>query len=169
MHIANRFAAIPPFGSGEIILKAGHQIPGAYQRHKRLVRIDKSDSKSFKDYMTHDLDITRLNKIHKHLWLAGLPQISRALHNQVMVGRQIVITERADLHLVWRDNTIYLKPLPDYLLSHSLWTQILCTEEALFESAKGFLFSYSWLVCSKSDLRIAHEHGLVSDEIDWDK
>ncbi|KAJ0415183.1 hypothetical protein BJY00DRAFT_305047 [Aspergillus carlsbadensis] len=117
--------------------------------------------------MEYDLDVTRLNAIHKHLWLAGLPQISRALHNQVMVGRQIVITERADLHLVWRGSTVYLKPLPDYLLSHSLWTQILCTEEALFENAKGFLFSYSWLVCSKSDLRIAHEHGLISDEIDW--
>lgn len=119
--------------------------------------------------MKDDLDVKRLNEIHKHLWLAGLPQVSRALHNQVRVGRHIHITETANLHLVWRDNILYLKPLPDYLLSYSLWTDIFCTNRELFESAKGFLYSYTWLICNKSDLRIAHEQGLVSNAVKWEQ
>ncbi|PTB63733.1 hypothetical protein BBK36DRAFT_1125406 [Trichoderma citrinoviride] len=144
-------------------------IPGIYQRDKKIVVIDKSDPNSVQDYIKYDLDVSRLNEIHKHLWLAGLPQVSRALHNQVRVGRQIHITERADLHLVWRDNILYLKPLPDYLLSHSFWNNIFCTNRELYESAKGFLYSYTWLICSKSDLRIAHEQGLVSRDVRWEQ
>lgn len=169
LQIADVLKAIPPFSSNEGVFNADFLLPAAYHREKRLSKINKSDVNSIKEYMGYDLDVSRLNKIHKHLWLAGLPQISRPLHNQAMVGRRIVITERADLHLVWRDDIVHLKPLPDYLLSHCHWIQYLCTEGALFENAKGFLFSYSWLVCSKSDLRIAHEHGLISDAVDWDK
>ncbi|PTB72045.1 hypothetical protein M440DRAFT_22671 [Trichoderma longibrachiatum ATCC 18648] len=160
---------LPPFTSKEGILKEEPLIPGIYQRDKKVVRIDKSDPSSVQTYMKDDLDVSRLNEIHKHLWLAGLPQVSRALHNQVRVGRQVHITERADLHLVWRDNILYLKPLPDYLLNHSSWTNIFCTNRQLYESAKGFLYSYTWLICSKSDLRLAHEHGLISEDVKWEQ
>ncbi|EHK21701.1 uncharacterized protein TRIVIDRAFT_191995 [Trichoderma virens Gv29-8] len=117
--------------------------------------------------MVRDLDVTRLNNIHKHLWLAGLPSASRALHNQVRVGREIIITENADLHIVWRDNVLTLKPLPDYLLSYSTWVNILCKDENLFRSARGFLYSYTWLISSKSDLQIAHTKGLISESVQW--
>ncbi|UKZ81862.1 hypothetical protein TrVFT333_009638 [Trichoderma virens FT-333] len=158
-----------PFSHKEDIFKDAPLIAGIYQQEKKLVSIDISDPSSVKAYMKHDLDVTRLNEIHKHLWLAGLPQISRALHNQIRVGRQIHITERADLHLVWRDDILYLKPLPDYLLSHHFWESAFCSDRELFESAKGFLYSYTWLTRSKSDLRIAHEHGLISDDIKWEQ
>ncbi|KAL7943776.1 hypothetical protein V8C42DRAFT_328423 [Trichoderma barbatum] len=161
---------VPPFDlSGDEDVFKEPLIAGTYQRDKKIISINKSDTISVISYMKYDLDVTRLNEIHKHLWLAGLPQVSRALHDQVRIGRQIHISEMAHLHLVWRDNILYLKPLPDYLLSHSFWTRILCTDRELFESAKGFLYSYTWLICSKSDLRIAHEHGLISEDIGWEK
>ncbi|TFA98711.1 hypothetical protein CCMA1212_009459 [Trichoderma ghanense] len=159
---------VPPFSTKEGILKEEPLIPGIYQRDKKVIRIDKSDPRSVQSYIKYDLDVSRLNAIHKHLWLAGLPQVSRALHNQIRVGRQIHITERADLHLVWRDSILYLKPLPDYLLSHVSWTNIFCSNRELYESAKGFLYSYTWLICSKSDLRIAHEQGLISEDVRWE-
>jgi uncharacterized membrane protein len=158
---------VPPFGLDENIFDKELVLPGTYQHKRRVISIDKDDRRSKELYMARDLDVSRLNKIHKHLWLAGLPQISRALHNQIRVGRQIHITESADLHLVWRDNILNLKPLPDYLLSYSLWDEIFCQNRALFESAKGFLYSYTWLICSKSDLRIAHEKGLISESVEW--
>ncbi|KAL7792784.1 hypothetical protein V8C43DRAFT_282448 [Trichoderma afarasin] len=160
---------LPPFSPKEDIFKEALLIAGIYQRDKKVVSIDKSDVVSFKEYLEYDLDVRRLNKIHKHLWLAGLPQACRTLHDQVRIGRQIHISEMAHLHLVWRDNILYLKPLPDYLLSYSFWTDKLCADRELFESAKGFLYSYTWLICSKSDLRIAHEKGLVSETITWEK
>ncbi|KAH0496192.1 hypothetical protein TgHK011_003567 [Trichoderma gracile] len=160
---------VPPFGVAEAIFKDEPLIPGTYRRDQKVVHVDKFDPRAVQLYMKDDLDVSRLNRIHKHLWLAGLPQVSRALHNQVRVGRQIHITERADLHLVWRDNILYLKPLPDHLLSHSSWTNKICTDRELYESAKGFLYSYTWLICSKSDLRIAHEQGLISEDVRWEQ
>ncbi|KAK4077030.1 uncharacterized protein Triagg1_3997 [Trichoderma aggressivum f. europaeum] len=159
----------PPFSSKEDISKEAPLIAGIYQRDKKVVSIDKSDPASIKEYLEYNLDVRRLNEIHKHLWLAGLPQACRALHDQVRIGRQIHISEMAHLHLVWRDNILYLKPLPDYLLSCSFWTEKLCADRELFESAKGFLYSYTWLICSKSDLKIALEKGLVSEKITWEK
>lgn len=159
---------MPPFSPEEDIFNEELVLPGTYQHERRIISINKNDPDSVELYMTRDLDVSRLNEIHKHLWLAGLPQVSRALHNQVRLGRKIVITESADLHLVWRDNVLNLKPLPDYLLSHSLWSSTFCHNRELFESAKGFLYSYTWLVCSKSDLRIAHEKGLISDSVQWE-
>jgi hypothetical protein len=145
-------------------------IPAAYHDHRSgrraLLKIAELDVLAwFKD----NLSVSRLNEIHEHLWLAGLPQISRALHHHVMIGRQVVITERADLHLIWHDNTVFLKPLPDYLMSYEAWEDFLCTNNELFQDAKGFLLSYMWLICHKSDLKIAHDQGLLSKDISWEK
>jgi hypothetical protein len=119
-------------------------------------------------YLKDDLDVDRLNKIHKHLWFAGLPRCGRPLHHQLMIDRKIVLTERADLHFLWQDDRIYLKPLPDYLLSNSIWDEVLKTDSILFESAKGFLLSYLWLVQRKSDFMIAQKKSLINSDLSWD-
>jgi hypothetical protein len=145
-------------------------LPSAYHDDERVLQtIERSDSSSFRAYLQHDLNVLRLTKVHKHLWLAGLPQISRTLHSHIMIGRQVLVTERADLHLVWQSNTVYLKPLPDYLMDYSIWKDFLCLDDALFQDAIGILYSYIWLICHKSDLKIAHDHGLLSKEVDWEK
>ncbi|KJZ71093.1 hypothetical protein HIM_09512 [Hirsutella minnesotensis 3608] len=48
-----------------------------------------------------ELDLERLTIIHDWLWVAGLPLPPRALHNQLLLGREILVTERMDMHLVW--------------------------------------------------------------------
>ena len=121
-----------------------------------------------RDFLSLELDVSRLNQIHKHLWLAGLPTGARALHRQKLMDREIVVTEQADLHLVWYRDRIFIKPLPTFLLRSSMWTEHLCQCPELYADACGFLLSYAWLVCHRSDFRIALELGLVPLEVKWE-
>jgi hypothetical protein len=113
------------------------------------------------------LKTPRLNDIHQHLWLAGLPNAARPLHRQKLIGRSILITEDPNDHLVWFEAQIFIKPLPDFLLDYGYWSANLCSDQELHESACGLLLSYAWLVRHKSDLDIAKEAGLVSMDIEW--
>jgi len=118
-------------------------------------------------YLAADLKTPRLNDIHQHLWLAGLPNAARPLHRQKLLGRTISITEDPDEHLVWFETRIFIKPLPDFLLVYDYWNDNLCSDLELRKSACGFLLSYAWLVSYKSDLDIAKECGLLSKDIEW--
>jgi hypothetical protein len=122
------------------------------------------------DYIALDLKTPRLDAIHHHLWLAGLPNPARPLHRQRLLGRSILVTEDPDEHLVWFEAQIFVKPLPEYLLDYNYWNTHLCSDEDLHKSACGLLMSYAWLVCHESDLVIAQEIGLLSKDIaqsDW--
>lgn len=118
-------------------------------------------------FLQHDLDLSNINSIHKHLWFAGLPQPPRSLHRQLQVGRTITVAEAADMHLLWHRSQIYLKPLPDFLLCHHVWSNYICPDPALYQSAIGLLLSYISLIAHPSDHRIATEHGLLNSNITW--
>ncbi|KAH7385973.1 hypothetical protein BKA66DRAFT_461254 [Pyrenochaeta sp. MPI-SDFR-AT-0127] len=118
-------------------------------------------------YLGLDLKTPRLNLVHKHLWLAGLPCAARPLHKQKLLGRSILITEDPDEHLIWFETQLFVKPLPEYLLDYDYWKEHLCLDESLHQSACGLLLSYAWLVCYKSDLEIAKEAGLLPRDIEW--
>ncbi|KAK2810988.1 hypothetical protein FQN50_002581 [Emmonsiellopsis sp. PD_5] len=120
-------------------------------------------------YMDVELKTPKLDRIHRHLWLAGLPRPARPLHRQKLLDRTILVTEIPDEHLVWRESEIFIKPIPEFLLSYKLWEDRLCRDEELHQCACGFLLSYSWLVCYKSDFRIAKEVGLLPAEIEWEQ
>lgn len=122
-------------------------------------------------FLEFDLSTSRLDKIHQHLWLAGLPQAARPLHRQRLLNRSIIVTEDPNEHLVWQENRIFIKPLPEYLLSYKNWTSTLANElkdKNLRRAACGLLLSYCWIICRKSDLRIAQETGLLPDKITWE-
>ncbi|KAF5846942.1 hypothetical protein GGP41_003226 [Bipolaris sorokiniana] len=114
-----------------------------------------------------ELKTPRLNNIHRHLWLAGRPTAARPLHRQKLLGRTILITEDPNEHLVWFEDQVFIKPLPDFLLDWQSWNNDLCLDRELHEAASGFLLSYAWLVRHKSDLEIAKEAGLLSKDIAW--
>lgn len=132
-----------------------------------LHMINEGDDASIQKYLAWDLTLPWLNDIHDHLWLAGRPMSARSLHRQAMLGRAMVITEQVDLHMVRQDGRIFLKPLPDYLLSYDFWIQYLCKDVNLYECACGFLLSYVWLISSKSDMRLAQRENLLDPEITW--
>lgn len=118
-------------------------------------------------YYSSELLTSRLNNIKNYLWLAGLPSCARPLHRQHLLGRQILITEDPNEHLIWHQTRIFLKPLPLFLFSYDCWTHILCKNIELYTASCGFLLSYAWVIRYSSDLKIAHKTGLLPEEITW--
>ncbi|KAI1767126.1 hypothetical protein GGR53DRAFT_143995 [Hypoxylon sp. FL1150] len=118
-------------------------------------------------YLAYELDTTRLACLHKYLWLAGLPVPARPLHRQRLMNRTIVVTERADEHLVWHEHRFFVKPMPAFLLCHKFWEEHICSDRGLHASACGMLLSYAWLVAYPSDFSIAVKEGLLPSGITW--
>lgn len=104
----------------------------------------------------------------------------RPLHQQQhLLNRQIVITEKLDLHLVWTTDRIFIKPLPRFILDPRFWAVFLechtvpilhqdtCSCGGRRERALGFLFSYTALIAYESDFHIAKEAHLIPLEVQW--
>lgn len=169
MLIVKYRAKYPPFGEeSELLSGPGSPLPAYIPRKDSAIL----PTKDLLGYLEHDLKTPRLDKIHHHLWLAGLPRAARPLHRQRLLNRTIIITEDPNEHLVWYESRVFIKPLPEYLLSHKFWAEHLNTEfkdDSLRKAAYGMLMSYCWIVCHKSDLKIAHSTGLLSETVTWEK
>ncbi|KAK0612496.1 hypothetical protein B0T17DRAFT_543820 [Bombardia bombarda] len=105
------------------------------------------------------------------------------------MSREILITERMDLHLVWSEvkTRIFIKPLPRFLLEPCFWSAKLgcepgcscattgsdCPRKVLWKRAFGFLLSYTALVRHESDFWLAKEKRLLpsrddgGEDISW--
>ncbi|KAG9198737.1 hypothetical protein G6514_009687 [Epicoccum nigrum] len=122
-------------------------------------------------FLNEDLDLSRLNAIHTHLWMAGRPMRARPLHRYKMYGYDILGTQQMDLHLLRFSNKLLVKPLPAYLLDHDFWITYLCedteADRARWETAAGWLLSYVWLLTSPLDFKLAREDALVPPNLDW--
>lgn len=108
-----------------------------------------------------------LEAMHTWLWYAGRKGNISPLHHQKVIRREIVLTERARLHLVWSGKTIYVQRLSDELLNWEYFSEILCQDPHLYQIATGFLLSYARLITYPSDLAIAQTAGLVNEDIAW--
>ncbi|KAF8241896.1 hypothetical protein K440DRAFT_640845 [Wilcoxina mikolae CBS 423.85] len=124
-------------------------------------------STTITDYLLKSLSVDTLNALHRHLWWAGRPANIRALHQQLAIRRDIVINEKPYLHLLWYEGTIFIKPLPAYLLSADFFKQHIHRNTDLRKLALGFLRSYTKLIQSPVDLQIAKEKFLVPSDLDW--
>ncbi|ORY18173.1 hypothetical protein BCR34DRAFT_360932 [Clohesyomyces aquaticus] len=138
-------------------------LPATY-RSRFTVRLVSADVHAF---LQSELDLSRLNRIHKWLWMVGLPSSPRSLHVQRLKGREIVLAEQLDLHLVWSPTRVFIKPLPRFLLSARFWQRDLCPHYQLYQSAFGFLLSYVALVEREVDYQMAVGLGLLPAEITW--
>lgn len=133
-------------------------------------------------YLTAELGQGRLSKLSGYLWVAAKPLPPRPLHYQRLLGREIIIAERMDLHLVCTNTKFYVKPIPRFLLEPCFWsrhlschhapvcsrtTQTPCPHRTLWKSALGFLYSYSALICHESDFYLARENRLLPQEVEW--
>ncbi|KAH7063890.1 hypothetical protein BKA63DRAFT_497165 [Paraphoma chrysanthemicola] len=119
------------------------------------------------EFLKAELDLSRLNRIHGHLWMAGRPMRARPLHRYKMMGFDVLYTQQMDLHLLKFSTKLLLKPLPEWILSADFWTKHLCGDIALHKSACGFLLSYVWLVTTPLDLKLAHDLTLIPSFITW--
>jgi hypothetical protein len=78
------------------------------------------------DFLSSELSLGRLEVLHRHLWFAGAKRPPKPLHYQIQIGREIIITEQMDLHLLWaNDGRIFIKPLPRFLLDPQFWSRSL--------------------------------------------
>ena len=156
---------------------ASTYFPATYQSGRGELTVLSPDNFEF---LERELRLDRLNKIQDALWAAGLPTSPRHLAHQIVLSREIVVTEQIGLHLVWKDNRIYLKPLCKFLLVQSIWTQhfeskqgddqeTTARRQALAACARGLLHSYCALIAYESDFQIAKRLGLLPEEITWPK
>ena len=109
-----------------------------------------------------------LSRVKRQLWFAGMHRRKiRPLHRQVVLGRDIVISEDISLHLVTRDGkTIFIKPFPGRLLE--LENEGPDTENVVVMKSTtndnillGFISSYLSMIQSETDLRIALDNYLL--------
>ncbi|TKA61445.1 hypothetical protein B0A49_11800 [Cryomyces minteri] len=87
--------------------------------------------------------------------------------------------EDPGLHLVWRHDCIFIKPVPRYLLSYVFWDQFLvgrpttlqADKEGIVAVALGFLRSYFYLIQYESDFRTAQreELQLMPKGVTWEQ
>ncbi|MCJ1326909.1 hypothetical protein MMC10_003575 [Thelotrema lepadinum] len=132
-------------------------------------------------YLLDAVSVSRLNELYRYLWTAGRPHHIRPLHTQLLLQRRLLITENPGMHLVWRGDRIYLKPLPVALLSYEFWQRFICPRfnkdgtpssdgvvGPYYAAAHGFLASYTELLQHPSDFNIAHSHGFLPSELSWE-
>lgn len=121
--------------------------------------------------------------------MAGRPTPPRALNHQLVLGRKICVSERLDMHLLWTDGQIFLKPLPASLLQPAFWDGWLlcrqdrdclqklsqgtnaqhCDRQQVRRCGLGLLYSYAALIRHESDFHIPCDSRLLPDEITWMK
>ena len=152
---------LPPYPPCASLVRSGDLEPKPGSLHMELPGHCHIASADLYSHLADNLDVTRLNDICPYLWFAGRP-----LHRQRLVQRSIVITQQADLHLVWYNHRIFIQPLPPFLLHHEFFSRHVCSSP-FYADACGLLQSYTKLVKHESDYRIAMEMGLLPESISW--
>jgi hypothetical protein len=97
-------------------------IPASYRTESNDLVPPRLDDAS---WIENELDVHRLHRIKRWYWVVGRPTPPRPLHHQVLLGREVFVTEQMDMHLVWTGGRMYLKPLPRFLLEPQFWTRLL--------------------------------------------
>ena len=127
-----------------------------------------------REFCTPDLDA-----MAPKLWVMSTQSSANIspLHHQRVKGREVIITEDPRLHLVWIYDRIFIKPLPQYLLSYAFWRVYLVDKnsplqgdrEVVMRSALGYLRTYYYLVQHESDFVLAQDAPLrlIAPDITW--
>ncbi|KAL7783939.1 hypothetical protein V8C43DRAFT_169457 [Trichoderma afarasin] len=132
------------------------------------------------DFLQRELATPILDELYNvlHIFARKLSSNIDALHVQNFKGRRIVPVENPRFHLIRQEKSVFIKPIPVCLLNYDFWTQYLASDfhtsrvmlsesDSYRATALGFLRSYSHLIQHQSDLRIAKDHGLISEDITW--
>lgn len=106
-------------------LPASYHYYETFGKNKKR-RIVADPTKRVPDFLAAELSLGDLGEMLEHLWFAGSKHPATQLHFQVAMGREIVVADRMDLHLLWDNNgKIFLKPIPRFLLDPNFWENYL--------------------------------------------
>ncbi|MCJ1312988.1 hypothetical protein MMC25_006664 [Agyrium rufum] len=154
-----------PFSQGNELVGPSHPATpdGSVIAVPGDIDIPRADIQNF---LWKELNVERLNVVYDQLWWAGLPGRVQALHHQKVIGRELILTERANLHLVWYGDRIFIKPLPMLLLNHEFFLTNIAPYPNFLKPALGLLFTYTKLIQHASDLSLAQNLGLIPS-LDW--
>ncbi|RYP09069.1 hypothetical protein DL765_008591 [Monosporascus sp. GIB2] len=137
------------------------------------------------DCLASDLQTKILDDLYPYLWLVARKEAAHidSLHEHLIHKRTIVPAEEPKLHLVRYYETVYIKPLPDYLFNRSIWQQHIHKVDPQpvrgrapgqarynkYRTAVGFLRSYSFLIRHESDFIIAQKANLLPKYISFQR
>ncbi len=152
-------------------------LPATYHYHttarKRAVGDPVEDISAF---LGRELSLGELPGLQKHLWFAGAARPAMPLHSHVARGREIVVLDQMDMHLLWaNEGRLFIKPVPRFLLSPDFCRNNLqcladCTcQDPLAHTCRatprrvalGFLYTYACLISSETDFHLANEKRLL--------
>lgn len=164
-----------PFREGDQLHKKIDGSGGCLPGHPR---IKLSDREKLYRFIYRDLWPKDLETMSNNLWWMSKQDGGNIspLHRQIVKGRKIVITEDPRLHLIWKEDRIFIKPLPQYLTSHSFWHKFLSRSSDSGDddvnprkAALGILRTYFYLIQYESDLRLAQDPdlSLVPKDVTW--
>lgn len=131
------------------------------------------DLPSISHFLKRDITTPKLNKYYHWLWLVATHDSANinSLSLQAVRGREVTITQNPELHCVWHDKRLFIKPIPTFLLSYEFWdnvfTEDFCSDDigkSLHQSALGFMRTYASLIQHPSDFAIASDKGLLPTE-----
>jgi hypothetical protein len=143
-----------------------HDIPTLFRTRDNTMLYTPRDMTSF---VSSELNVSRLDDmVDRGLWLAGRIGNICPLHRQRLLGRRVVITEQLDLHLLWKEAVIFIKPLPGWMLDEGFMNKYVSSDAQLIEAANGFLATYARLINHRSDFRIAKDEHLLPEEMHWE-
>ncbi|KAK0717566.1 hypothetical protein B0T26DRAFT_645657 [Lasiosphaeria miniovina] len=108
-------------------------------------------------YLTPELD-----RMAPYFRFIATPKSSHVfpIHFQPARGHEVTPNEYHNLHLVWYQSRIFVKPIPVYLLSAAFWEWIAEADADVFTAAAGFMRTYTFLIRSETDYRLANDEKL---------
>ncbi|ORY61453.1 uncharacterized protein BCR38DRAFT_467415 [Pseudomassariella vexata] len=130
-------------------------LPAATRTKKDHIIVPQADI----EFLEGELLVTRLNNIQKWLWLCGRPMPPRPLHRQVVLSRNITVSEEIELHLVWHKYRIFIKPLPPYPLDPDFWASHLLASGTKSDGRSKQV---------ADDFHIAKDNGLLPEAVSWE-
>ena len=152
-------------------------MPATYHYHttarKRAVGDPAEDTPAF---LRRELSLGGLPGLQKHLWFAGAARPAMPLNSHVARGREIVVLDQMDMHLLWtNEGRLFVKPVPRFLLSPDFCrSNLQCPAGCTCQDppantcrgiprrvALGFLYTYACLISSETDFHLANENRLL--------
>lgn len=141
----------------------------------------KIDVKQMKKLLKNEFVCCDLDKAASYLWTLSTPSNANinVLHKQIIKRKNICVTKKCRLHLLWINDRIFIKPFSICMLFHAFLHNFLMFDEpqpneeqkVVFSSELGFFRSYLFFIQHESDLNITQQNHLrlIPQEVFWNQ